>query len=151
MEENQEEKNLGWRPNKLKNFIEAFKLILSEDEWQVIYLTDDELRIVCNSKLEEKAQISDATFENRKAWKLKDSPEYQEFLGLYKKGLINQKTQLFNTLRYDPNQWQRIAWIIERKFSDWNLKQISEVDQNLNWNLNISNILWEIQWMNKSN
>jgi len=26
----------------------------------------------------------------------------------------------------DNPQWQKYAWIIERKFSDWNLKNISE-------------------------
>ena len=139
------------RPNKLKNFIEAFKQVLEKNEANVIYLTDDELRITCNDLMEEEHQISDATFENRKAWKLKDSLEYKEFLGLYKKALINQKSNLFKKLQWDEWQWQKFAWIIERKFSEWNLKQISESKAELNWNLNISNILSDLQWLNKNN
>jgi len=62
-----EEKNKLGRPNKLKSFVEAFKKLMFEAEANVVYLTDDELRILCNDKLEEKYQICDATFEGRKA------------------------------------------------------------------------------------
>jgi hypothetical protein len=42
---------------------------------------------------------------------------------------------LFNSLSSDNPQWQKYAWIIERKFSEWNLKSISE-NTNNNTNLN---------------
>jgi len=52
-------------------------------------------------------------------------------LSLYKKAITIQKKSLFESLRNDPQSWQRYAWIIERKFSEWNLKTISEVDQTI--------------------
>jgi hypothetical protein len=33
---------------------------------------------------------------------------------------------LFESLKSDPQSWQRYAWIIERKFNEWNLKSIQE-------------------------
>jgi hypothetical protein len=126
-EKDQEEKNLWWRPSKIKDFVEAFAKVLSSNELDIIILTDDELRISCNDLLDEWQQISDTTFKNRKSWALKDSEEYQRFLALYKKALINQKRALFTSVNLWLNNWQSRAWIIERKFSEWNLKQIKEV------------------------
>jgi len=40
----------------------------------------------------------------------------------YKKALIIQKENLFKKFSNDDRAWQRWAWIIERKFSEWNLK-----------------------------
>ena len=120
-------KNKGWRPSKVKTFIEAFKQVLKKDEFDVVILTDDELRIECNALLEPSDQISDATFENWKAWKVKDNAILEEFLGLYKKALSNQRRLLFTALKKDTKAWQRFAWIIERKFGDWNLRRIGEM------------------------
>ena len=36
-----------------------------------------------------------------------------------------QKANLHNEMRAGENGWQSKAWILERKFSDLNLKQIS--------------------------
>lgn len=132
------EKNKWWRPSKLKDFLKAFQEVLKLNESDVVYLTDDELRICCNNLLEDEHQISSTTFENWKAWKLKDSPEYQGFLVLYKNALINQKRELFKAVNKWEANWQSRAWIIERKFSEWNLKIISEVDQTIKWDLNIN-------------
>jgi hypothetical protein len=62
-------------------------------------------------------------------------------LSLYKKALTNQKKGLFNKL-WDDTQWQRYAWIIERKFSDWNLVQISK-NTNKNTTVNYTKEEWE--------
>jgi len=116
-----------WRPSKLKNFIVAFKKVLENNEWDVIYLTDNELIISCNNLLEKKYRIRKSTFENRKAGIIEDCEEYHIFLGLYKNALINQKRELFKAVNKWENNWQSRAWIIERKFSAWNLRNISEV------------------------
>lgn len=136
------------RKSKLPDFIIAFEEFLKTNEEDVIYLTDNELRICVNDLLEEKAQISDATFENWKAGNIKESQEYLKFLGLYKKALLNQKRELFKCLKSDPQAWQRIAWIIERKFSEWNLKNINENKTEHSGTLSISNVLNEL-WDNE--
>jgi len=128
-------KDKGWRPTKIEDFVEAFEKVLENNELDVVILTDDELRIACNDLLEERAQISQSTFEKWKAWKAKDSVEYAKFLRLYKKALINQKRNLFEAVNKWDNNWQSRSWIIERKFSEWNLKQIVD---NTNKNANIN-------------
>jgi GTP-sensing pleiotropic transcriptional regulator CodY len=65
-------------------------------------------------------------------------------LSLYKKALTIQKKSLFENLKNDDKSWQRYAWIIERKFSDWNLKHLSEVDQTTT-NIDITESLSEEQ------
>lgn len=134
--------NQGGRPTKLLDFINAFESVLKSNELDVVILTDDELRIACNDLLEEKSQISKSTFEKWKAWKAKDSLEYTQFLRLYKKALINQKRNLFKAVNEWDNNWQSRSWIIERKFSEWNLKQITE-NTNKNTNINLEVEDWE--------
>lgn len=108
------------RPSKIGVWIVAFEKIV-EKGFNAIYLTDTELRMLTNDLVAEKDQICEATFKNWKAGGLKD-PIYLNFLALYKKALTSQKLELFNKLESDPDKWQRYAWIIERKFTDWNLR-----------------------------
>lgn len=139
-------KNTG-RPSKLtNNFIKAAEEVLNE--WiNAIIFTDDELLFAINEKLKPKEQISERTFKVYKKYaKNKDAQEelnnfdigvLNRFLHLYKKALQNQKKHLFEAMRNEEKAWQKYAWIIERKFSDWNLKQISEVKQETEHNLYI--------------
>lgn len=118
--------NKWWRPSKIENFTKAMWDVLSD--WiNAIILTDEELFIDANDKLEEGDRICYATFKNYKSSENKEeSSLYTEFLALYKKALLQQKRNLFIKLQWDEAQWQKYAWIIERKFNDWNLKKISE-------------------------
>jgi len=50
-----------------------------------------------------------------------------QFCGLYKKALVKERYSLMQQLKDTESSWQRWAWIIERKFDDWNLKKKSEV------------------------
>lgn len=131
-------KNKWWRPSKMPNFIEAFEDIIKNEEFDVVILTDEELLFTCNEKLEEKDQVAERTFQSWKAWEVK-SNDYTKFLRLYKKALSNQKRELFKKLQNEPAQWQKYAWIIERKFDAWNLKKISESKIEVNWWLDITN------------
>jgi len=119
------DKKTRGRPTKLLTWIEAFQKVVNEDINAVI-LTDDELRMLTNDLVEEKQQIADRTFESWKAGDVKD-PLYFDFLRLYKKALTIQKKNLFKKLQSDDEKWQKYAWIIERKFDDWNLRNKQEV------------------------
>ncbi len=132
-------KNKGWRPPKMTNFVNAFQKVIEANPFDVISMTDDELLFQCNSLLKENAKISNRTFER---WKNKEeeSPIFQEFCRLYKQALTQQKRELFRRLQSEPAQWQRFAWIIERKFSDFNLRSITE-NKNINTNLEVTNEL----------
>lgn len=120
-----ETKKTRGRPSKLLTWIEAFKKVVNEDI-NAIILTDDELRMLTNDLVEEKQQVADRTFESWKAGGVKD-PLYFEFMRLYKKALTIQKKNLFKKLQSDDDKWQKYAWIIERKFDDWNLRSKQEV------------------------
>ena len=119
-------KNNWWRPSKAELFLEWMKQVLNEGI-NAIILTDEELFIDTNDKLEKDNRICYTTFKNYKASAIREESElYEEFLSVYKKALLKQKRNLFIKLQWDEAQWQKYAWIIERKFNEWNLKKISE-------------------------
>ena len=113
------------RPSKIDKFIVVAKDVLFRKD--LMLLTDEELVFLINEELEDKDKVAIRTF---KLWKSGDYNEKgetgKEFLPLIKKALLTQKENLFKKFANDDRAWQRWAWIIERKFSEWNLKQISE-------------------------
>jgi len=125
------EKNKGGRPTKLtKDWLKVAEEVVNNDI-NAIILTDEELVSEINDRIVKENRISDRTFRR---WKSKskdeDVKELDEigssFVLLIKRALIKQKKHLFEKFREEPNQWQRWAWILERKFDDWNIKQKQE-------------------------
>jgi len=123
------------RPTKLtEDWLEIAEEVINDDI-NAIILTDDELVLLINDEIDkqdiqekekEKQKISDRTF---KRWKKKNKEGNKEldeigkqFCHLIKKALLKQKKHLFNKFRSEEGQWQKWAWIIERKFGDWNIK-----------------------------
>ncbi len=143
----------GGRPVKINdNIINAFNEIVN-DGMNSIILTDDELVFLVNEKLREEDKFSYTTFKNWKSKKdltkeeLDDATviynidKYEQILSVIKKALITQKNNLFNEFKEDKQTWTKWAWIIERKFDDWNLRIKSEAT---NKNQNINKIELEI-------
>ena len=101
-----------------------------EDDINTIIFTDEELLLQINDKLKKKERISQRTLRR---WKAKSkNPEKLDKLGksfvrLIKKALVKQKKHLFKKFRDEPNQWQKWAWIIERKFDDWNIRHKTDL------------------------
>lgn len=113
------------RPSKMtKEFIEIFEEIVSEN---ILFLTDEEMIIELNDKLPKEQQIIESTFRKWKAGGQSNNVFYEDFLHLIKKALTKQKVRLFNELQSDEKAWQRWAWIIERKFDDWNIRYKTDV------------------------
>ena len=113
------------RPSKIDRFIEVAKDILFRDG--LMLLTDEELVDEINENLDKKDRISQRTFKRWKANNFDEEGDLgKEFCPLIKKALRNQKENLFKKFSNDDRAWQRWAWIIERKFSEWNLKNINE-------------------------
>ena len=118
----------GGRPTKLtERFLDATRAVLFKNINAIIH-TDEDLLEMINELLNPEERICTATFENWKAKNKEDNEEIldqigRQFLGLIKKALREQKTNLFNSMTCDDKAWQRWAWIIERKFGDWNIKQ----------------------------
>lgn len=124
-------KNKGGRPSKLNDkFLEVANRIVNEDI-NAIILSDEDLVFLINNELDENQRISDRTFQR---WKAKEYDEDDttgtEFCRIIKAALIQQRMHLFNKLRKDANSWTRWAWIIERKFTEWNIKHQHDVTSN---------------------
>lgn len=146
-------KNEG-RPTKLnKKFIDAFKKISKEaqDNFspEFIAVTDEDLLFLINEELEDKERIDIRTLDRYKAKAKKIDSVHNdennndeinekelmiaEFCQLYKKTLIIQRQFLMKKLSDDDGKsWMRYAWMLERKFSEWNLKHISEMKTDFN-------------------
>lgn len=114
------------RQTKLTDeFLKIAESVL-DDDINCIIFTDEELIAEINDRLPEEARITDTTFKNWKCSNLKNDI-ISEFLILYRKAERKQKRNLFNELRKQkPGEWQKYAWIIERKFPAWNLKSVQE-------------------------
>ena len=114
------------RPSKLKQeIIDVFKDVA---ESEILYCTDEELVMLVNDQLPKESKIDYSTFKNWKAGTQKDNPLYQEFLAVVKKALQKEKKNLLDKLQKDKQAWQRYAWILERKYTEWNLKHVQEID-----------------------
>lgn len=121
------------RPTKLSwPFLEAATRVLNTAN-DAIILTDQELFDSINELLEPQDQVSQRTFER---WKAKaragefaqEDWQGAEFCRLYKKALREQKKALFVQLGLEKFAWQKWAWIIERKFDEWNLRHVAQVE-----------------------
>ncbi len=124
------------RPTKLTNkVLHILQDILKNDLSALVY-TDEDLFFEINSLLLDNEQIGQSTFEG---WIRTDKDK--TFSSLIKKARQNQKRNLLKELKETSNSWQRFAWILERKFPEFNLKQLSETTHKIepitiNLNLN---------------
>lgn len=140
-------KHKGGRPLKLnKNRLEAAKKVINEDI-NAIILTNEEMVMAINDELkDEKDRVEYKTFEKYKKrvkdWNTDGNYEgeaelIEEFRGVLKKALFKQKQDLFKKLWWEDKARQRFAWILERKFNDWNLRNINENHNNNSWEITL--------------
>jgi hypothetical protein len=118
------------RPSKITaNLVNTIEKVLNDKD--IVVLTDEELVMFLNEELPENEQISLSSFAHWKSGKLPtetaDAENIKRFLHVIKKALYVERLNLMKELKKD-SQWQRYAWILERKFKEWNLKRISELD-----------------------
>lgn len=120
-----EERKKTGRPAKIGKFTDALQRVLSTEHgvgYAIIY-TDIDLIEMTNDLLDEDDRITGETFRKYKNGELQDEPYLNIFLGVYKRALREQSANLFERLQSEPpGAWQKWAWIIERKFDDWNLR-----------------------------
>jgi len=100
------------RPNKIQAFTNAFREVVNED-LNTLDLTEEELVLLTNEKLNDEDKICYSTFKNYKIGKGKNI-DITDFLAVYKKAFIIQKKTLLKKLR-EEDSWQRYAWQLERK------------------------------------
>ena len=124
--DNTNKQNSVGRPFKMETWVKQLVLVLDDED--ITFLSDKDLVLLVNRNLPEDNKITDRTFQNWKAGKFhQDEILGKEFMGCIELALIRQKQLLGERLMNDnTGQWTRYAWILERKFSEWNLKHISE-------------------------
>ena len=123
------------RPSKLTpKFIKVAKEVLGLvdeggekkkciSEMGAIIHTDEDLLFLINDKLPEKDRVGDMTWKRWKAGGTEES-KGSEFRSLIKRALTQQRAALMKKMQGDgAGVWQKWAWILERKFNEWNLQK----------------------------
>jgi hypothetical protein len=119
------------RPPKWEKFTNMMNQVLAGNGQvgNVIIFTDAELLDMVNERLPVEDRISITSFKRYKAGEIDDDGVLSVFVGCYKRALWIQKENILERLAEDvPGGWQKWAWIMERKFDDWNLRH-KEVDE----------------------
>jgi hypothetical protein len=116
--------------SKFDTFLGAVKELLPESgDWNswVVACTDEDLLFMLNAKLAPEHRISEQTWRRYKRGEAGASKVDVEcldvFVSAYKRAVIGMKRVCMQNLQDDvPGGWQRYAWILERKFDEWNLR-----------------------------
>jgi hypothetical protein len=101
-----------------KKFIDALTEVVDSKDFYI--LTDEELIFSVNELLGDEFLSIDAFKSYKTARRGTNSEYYDEFVHLIKKGLIREKRSLVKKLQDEDKAWQKYAWILERKFEDFN-------------------------------
>jgi len=136
------------RPPKMNRvWLDSAVKVISD--WKkALYCTDEDLLFLINQNVDEKDRMSETTFKEYKAWKIKstvDQETMKKFSSLYKNALVIQRELLFDKMEDSwPQSRTKFARILERKFREWNLININKNDNvNLNVNSSISELFDE--------
>ena len=91
--------------------------------YAIVY-NDEMLLAVVNSELPEEDRISKRTFNYYKnEGHIEDGSIASVFVATYQKALSIQADNILRKMTEDvPGGWQKWAWIMERKFDEWNLR-----------------------------
>lgn len=112
----------GQQP-KWKKFVDALEKVVYADHpvgYAIVY-TDDMLINEVNELLDPSDRIDARTFRRYKKGEIKDDEVLEAFVSCYKKALARQAANIMENMALDgAGSWQKWAWIMERKFDEWN-------------------------------
>lgn len=116
------------KDSKMTKWLPVLKEVLDSDN--ILLLTDKDLVFLVNQKLQPEERITEECFSMWKNQK-RNAPSDEignQFIEMIKYALIRQKMSIERKMFDETNStnWQRWAWLLERKFEEWNLKHISE-------------------------
>ncbi len=113
--------------SKMEKWVEKLENVLNNEN--IIFLTDNDLIFLVNKELPKKDRITRQTFHNWKNGKFGalDKEIGEQFVEMVHGAMITQKNNLLDKLlNTNDKNWTKMAWILERRFEEWNLKHISE-------------------------
>ena len=138
------------RPTKLtERFLQTAEEILKEkDGINALVCTDRELISLINEKLPKAERITERTFRN---WTDKDeSPDFIKLKEIVNKARVLQKISLIEMLKQSKSgEWQKYAWLLERKFLDFNKSDIAK-ELSLEDDSSLSHLTVEVVHTNKA-
>lgn len=115
--------------DKRQLWLEAFRSVIERDHpvGLGVILKDSDLIHMTNDILEEGVRINVRTFERWKAGELEDGGFLAEFRSLYERVSREQLLNLFTQMmdKEVERSWTKYAWVIERKYDEWNLRSKS--------------------------
>lgn len=139
------------RPSKLtENWLKAAEKVVNRG-LNGLVMTDEEIFSLTNMELPEKKRISERTFKRWKMGSQKHNSFFKRFDTLIKKAHQIQKENLFQMLKEDRSAWQRWAWIIERKFPEWNIRQQIDLKGQVDKKIIFEEITYDKPETNKEN
>jgi len=114
------------RPPKWETWVKKMDEVLNRNHpvgYAIVY-NDEMLLAVVNSELPEEDRISKRTFNYYKnEGHIEDGSIASVFVATYQKALSIQADNILRKMTEDvPGGWQKWAWIMERKFDEWNLR-----------------------------
>ena len=118
----------GRPPVKGQAWLDKFNEVVNREHrvGMAVIHTDMDLIEMVNWELPEEHQIAVATFKDYKSGDRGSDEFVRVFASLYKRALTSQRDSLFATMADEPpGAWQKWAWILERKFGDWNLRNVT--------------------------
>lgn len=101
-----------------QRFMDALKVVV--DDPYFYCLTDEELVLSINEHMGEEYLKYDTFLRYKAGTRGTESDYYDEFVHVIKKHLIKAKIGLLKKLQSEEKAWQKYAWILERKFEDFN-------------------------------
>lgn len=115
------------RPTKLTpEVLKTLQKVITDN---VLFCTDQDLIFLLNEALPEKNRFSYEAFSKwKRGERQRNSALYPEFVRLIKKALLKEKRTLLMQLKTGQDNWQARAWILERKFDEWNLKARQSIE-----------------------
>ena len=107
-------------------WVRKMEEVLNRDHpvgYAIVY-NDDMLLAMVNSELPEDERISKRTFRYYKTQgHIEEDTIASVFVATYEKALSIQADNILRKMTEDvPGGWQKWAWIMERKFDEWNLR-----------------------------
>lgn len=107
--------------------IDIFRKMVAEEN-MLLACTDEDLVIMLNERLFVEHRISYRTFQRYKRRALKNTqipdadPLYLDLFFILRRAYVELRIQMLKAMQADSYSARRYAWIMERKFKEWNLK-----------------------------
>lgn len=123
-----------------KEFVDALREVV-EDPYFYILTNKEVYETVCHKLGNKEGLMKFDTFRSAVCGRRSSkADQFNEFQNLMSRGKTKQKISLVKKLEKEDKSWQRYAWLLERKFDDFN--KIEKREDEINARVNIPPKKW---------